>query len=257
MKKKYSSIFKDFDNIRIYIILIVFSILVCVIGIMSYYQIKNEVSKVGRDFRTSISKEIAFSANDWLDFRIKFINFLTNKYININSENTALNYIDFMKVNGIFDHSQMFLNSKEMIFDDEITELDEDFVKEIKTRSWYKNTVDANKTTISVFDAHHVLKNKTIHICSPIYSSKDVSVFCGIIISKDFFKKIRPKIHSFVDNIYLFDQDGDVISSIDYVVNSNELKKSFLNFIKNPKGNIFKHNSKHIELIKLKMIIYT
>lgn len=252
LKNNYSSIFKDFDNVRIYVILIIFSILVCVIGIMSYYQIKNEVSKVGRDFRTSISKEIAFSANDWLDSRIKFINFLTNKYININSENTALNYIDFMKVNGIFDHSQMFLNSKEMIFDDKVVNLDKELTEDIKTRSWYKNTVDTNKTTISVFDVHHVLKNKTIHICSPIYSSKDVSVFCGIIISKDFFKKIRSKIHSFVDNVYLFDEDGDIISSIDYVANQTGLKKSFLNFIKNSNGSIFEHDSKHIEITKLK-----
>lgn len=252
MKIKYSSIFRDFDNIRIYAILIIFSLFVCIIGIMSYYQIRSEVSKLGQNFRTSISKEISFSANDWLDSRIKFISFLKNKYIKIDSEKVSLNYIDFMRKNKIFDHSQMFLNSKKMIFDDKVIELNEDFIEEIKTRQWYKNTINSNKTTISSFSNHHILKNKTIHICSPIYNDKEASVFCGIIISKDFFQKIRPKIHSFVDNIYLFDENGDIISSIDYVTNPNELKKNFINFLKQGDGNIFENNAKHIEITKLK-----
>lgn len=251
LKSKYSSIFKDFDNIRIYITLIIFSILVCIIGITSYYQIRDEVSKVGMYFRTSISKEISFSANDWIDSKVKFISFLKNKYTKIDNKDVALDYIKFIRENQIFDHFQIFLNSKEMIFDDKFITFTQNKIDEVKLRSWYKNTINSEKTKVSVFDSHGVLKDKTIHICSKFYRDTEISVFCGIINSKDFFQKIRPKIHSFVDNVYLFNQNGDVITSIDYVANPKELKKNFLNFIQKPNGNIFKHNTKHIEITKL------
>lgn len=251
-----SKFFYKFENIKIYAILILFSLMVVFFGTLSYFQIKNEILNLGEKFRNSISKEISFSINEWLQTRIKstqnlssFLQFFTAYY----DENQTFKFIKEANItsdgNPFFDHYQIIFDTGFIIFDNDFKQAI-DF-QSITQTCWFKKSTCKNKSSISIVEFHDVLKTKTIHICAPFANKSMQGSICGVIISDKFFAKVRPKIHPFVDNAYLFDEDGNIISSIQPMSNSNYLKNAFLSSKKDEENWIFNYDDKYMETTKI------
>ncbi|MSN95843.1 HAMP domain-containing histidine kinase [Campylobacter sp. FMV-PI01] len=258
IKNLTSKFFYKFEDIKIYTILIIFTLLVALFGALSYFEMKKEILKTGANFRASISKEITFSVNEWLETRVKstqniasFLEFFTDNY----SEDKTLKFIKNAKIinkgNPFFDHYQVIFDNATIIFDEKIHKITKDEFDKLKQKQWYQNSVCKDKTIITTIDFHGILKEKTINICAPFGNAKLNGTVCGIIKTKDFFHKIRTQVHSFVDNAYLFNEDGDIISSINLIENPSELKNSFLMFKENLTNYIFMHDENYIEIIKI------
>ncbi|CZE47551.1 sensor histidine kinase [Campylobacter geochelonis] len=233
MKKFIPFISRKIEDFRIYTTLIIFSIFVAVTGVLSYVEIKGEISKLGSQFRYSMSKEITFSTNEWIKTRMEkiysFASIVSHTDF-IYDEAKMFAYLRQINHNKLFfDHYQiLFINAK-LAFDGKEIPISKKEFDEIKIRKWYKDTIDKNTTTITVFERHELLKTEVINVCTPIYQEDEITaVFCGIIKKDKFFDKIRPQIHAFVDNAYIFDENGDVIASIKALKSQKEIKKAFL-----------------------------
>ncbi|NLK67473.1 MAG: sensor histidine kinase [Campylobacteraceae bacterium] len=252
--------FYQFENAKIYAILFLFTIMVTSSFILSYFQIKNEILNLGSSFRNSISKEISFSTNEWLSTRIKsienfasFLEFFTNSY----SEEESFEFVKESNIidkdSPFFDHYQIIFENGFLIFDNKFEKI-ENLESVMKTCWFQKSICGNNSSSISIVNHHDILNTRTIHICSTFENSVTEGSVCGVIIASEFFQKIRPKIHPFVDNAYLFDEDGEIISSLIKKENYPNLKQSFLNSKEESKGWIFKYQDNFIEVVKIPLV---
>lgn len=160
-------------------------------GIVSYFHIKSEISRIGSEFGDSLSKEIVFSMNEWIKTRSEFIKIISNSLKDLSKD--ELTNLDIDKNRVFFQHYQILLDDKNVIFDGKLYEVNNSF----------------NPAKLSTCKEHEILKRTTIDICHSIGKNRKL---CGVIEASVLFPSIRKQIHSFVDNAYLFDEDGAILA---------------------------------------------
>lgn len=160
-------------------------------GIVSYFHIKSEISRIGSEFGDSLSKEIVFSMNEWIKTRSEFIKIISNSLKDLSKD--ELTNLDVDKNRVFFQHYQILLDDKNVIFDGKLYEVNNSF----------------NPAKLSTCKEHEILKRTTIDICHSIGKNRKL---CGVIEASVLFPSIRKQIHSFVDNAYLFDEDGAILA---------------------------------------------
>ena len=256
LKNFISKFFYNFGDVKIYVILFLFTFMVAFSSVLSYIQIKDEVINLGSKFRTSMSKEISFSTDEWLSTRIKsienlasFLEFFTDNY----SQKDAFEFVKQSKIidneSPFFDHYQILFEDGSLIFDNEFRKIED--LDTVSKTCWFKAAKCQEGSTISIVEHHDILGAKTINICAPFGNKTTKGSACGIMISNEFFQKIRPQIHTFVDNAYLFNENGDIISIMNPSGDLINLKKAFLKTKKHDKNWIFKYENNFVETVKV------
>lgn len=216
---------------------------------MSYVQIKAEIAHIGKNFCESISKEISFSTQNWLNLHIKSLEILSQIVTNLTPAQAQSYFAKFTQQSGFFDHYQLLFSNGVIIFDGNKTTLNENHFNLVKKRDWYAKTMRQNATKICVFESHEILHVPVINICTP-FGAKNV--LCGITKSSDFFSKIREQIHDFVQNAYLFDESGEIIASLKTPKNGDLLRQNFLKFIhSNSQNSYFYDDKSYTEVSKI------
>ncbi|QKF64301.1 sensor histidine kinase [Campylobacter corcagiensis] len=193
MKNFLKTIFFTIKNLKINKLLFAFTIFLAFTGIFSYFHIKSEISKIGSEFGESLSKEIVFSMNEWLDTRTEFIKTISSSFKNLSKDELIGIEIDKSRV--FFQHYQFILDDKSAIFDGK----------------YYDLNNSLNPAKISTCKEHEILKKTTIDICHTIGQNRQ---FCGVVEANALFPSIRKQIHAFVENAYLFDEDGEILAML-------------------------------------------
>lgn len=171
--------------------------LLMLMGIISYFQIKSEITKIGKDFSESLSKEVVYSTNEWIETRGEFLE-IYSQYLK-ELENLELLLIDIDKNRVFFDHYQILLDEKSVILDGKYYEVDSPL----------------RSDNLSTCKDHKILGKTTIDVCRDIGRERK---FCGLIEASNLFVNIRRQIHSVVENAYLFDKNEDIIASLNPVL---------------------------------------
>lgn len=193
LNKLISLIFDNIKNIKINKVLFAFTLFMAFTGIISYFQIKSEISRIGKDFSESLTKEIVYSTNEWIKTRTEFIKTFSRSLSNLSKDQLLDIEIDRNRI--FFQHYQIILDNASVIFDGE----------------FYSVNIPLNTDKLSTCKNHEILKKTTIEICDDIGENRK---FCGVIEASKIFPSIRKQIHSFVENAYMFDEDENIIATL-------------------------------------------
>lgn len=191
----------------------------------SFGQVRAVLIGHGETNRGLIAKDIESTISYWIEERVNHlennVQFLSqnNKFAN------ELEVIDFLK---IFTNRQRYFDTVQVIIPDLYfyvnTNKDNDnrtnpiFVHKqtginpIET-TWFKETKNQMKTTVSVMPIHGFLLERTLNMCTPIKSNDEFKgILCGIIKLDSMFEKIEKL--QFLHRSYYFisNEKGEILT---------------------------------------------
>lgn len=207
----------------VYFIIFVLLVVFIYLTTQNFYLTKNRLQALATENRNHVTKEIKDSIFSMIKDKIKnlenSVKFLTIS--SLNSDPNELNsIINIFFSNGIyFDSVQIYINDRyffaKTINNQSTVHKNTAKYEVLKKRSWYKNTINSNKTTITAMNPHELLNEKTLNICTPIrkLSSFD-GVLCGVIRISSFFKIISQTInYRYGIDYFISDKNGNILKT--------------------------------------------
>ncbi|EKJ0128819.1 cache domain-containing protein [Campylobacter fetus] len=219
--KIIDAIYTRIEEFKIYIVISAFTVIFLGITIFSLNKVKDEFVSLAKDYRITITTELASYVTEWMDSRVSSVNsysaILSSLILEDNITTDRLyNAIDILsKTNPMFDTFQLYLqNDRLLIHAGKYLVIDQKDLDRIAKFAWYKDTKDHNITTIRVMPNHKTLNEKTINICSPLIAhGKFKGVLCGIIRTKNILQQIKGVDKDIVSHLFLMDKNHDIITS--------------------------------------------
>ncbi|MDV2490311.1 MULTISPECIES: sensor histidine kinase [Campylobacter] len=219
--KIIDAIYTRIEEFKIYIVISAFTVIFLGITIFSLNKVKDEFVSLAKDYRITITTELASYVTEWMDSRVSSVNsysaILSSLILEDNITTDRLyNAIDILsKTNPMFDTFQLYLqNDRLLIHAGKYLVIDQKDLDRIAKFAWYKDTKDHNITTIRVMPNHKTLNEKTINICSPLIAhGKFKGVLCGIIRTKNILQQIKGADKDIVSHLFLMDKNHDIITS--------------------------------------------
>ncbi|MCD8212773.1 MAG: ATP-binding protein [Campylobacter sp.] len=221
-------------NPKIYIIIILASFFVIVLGINMYNGAKEQLVMLSNKSKVSASENIVKIFQFWLDERIdsltkasKFMQSMNvsqndeeiNKFIKLFLQNSSeFDLVQYLRKDG-----EIFVNGKKLpITDAESKDYRLGLV-------WYVETKESDDVSVNFIHKHSVLKQGTINLCVPNHKNGEFEgVLCGIVKIKNIFEKIDnftlpPNSYSFIAS-----QGGEILTKME----DNGLKSQIENELK-------------------------
>lgn len=234
----YSKIYLRVEELKIYIIILAFTIIFLVITTLSLNKVKDEFASLARNYRISITTQLSNYITEWMNSRIRTVNSYALVTEDLFLDHSASNekLYKFMsnleKTNPMFDTFQLYLeNDKLLVNVNNGVFNDANVFKRISNFSWFKDTKNNKITTVRVKNMHEVLHEKTINICSPLLAqnNKFKGVLCGVIKADTILKYVKGIDKNIVSQLFLIDDHNNIITSYN---NQNNLS-SYLKHLNN------------------------
>lgn len=224
----YSKIYLRVEELKIYIIILAFTIIFLVITVLSLNKVKAEFTSLAKSYRISITTQLSNYIDEWMNSRIRTVNSYAlateDLFLDHGASNEKL--YKFMsnleKTNPMFDTFQLYIeNNKLLVNANNGIFNSPDQFKKISNFSWFKDTKNNNTTTVRVKNMHEVLHEKTINICSPLISqnNKFKGVLCGVIKANTILKYVKNIDEKIVSQLFLIDEHNNIITSYNNIDN--------------------------------------
>ncbi|WP_170018807.1 cache domain-containing protein [Campylobacter sp. RM16190] len=195
-------------NFKIYIIIILSSLFVILLGANVYKNAKHHIATLSNTNKIATSENIVQIFQIWLDERInslvKASKLIQNADILDDEERIKKFTQAFLGDLGEFDLVQLLKEDGEIYINGEKFPKSP---KEINSRLsliWYLETKNSNKPTVNFMPEHTILEQETLNLCVPNYKNgKFAAVLCGVVKVKSIFDnisnfKLPPNSYSFI-----------------------------------------------------------
>lgn len=205
---------------KFYLVIIVASFIVVVLGINLYMDAKGQIRELSNENQIATTRNIVNTFTLWIDERTRALQMLSKIIQNSNAisdearlkriiktfyENSNdYNAVQFLKTNG-----EIYLNGEIFGEDDEQKQARLGLI-------WYHETMVLNEPSINFMPRHTTLNEPTINICVPNHDAHGFAgTLCGIVKLTEIFKNLRnfdlpPDFYTFVVT-----HSGDVITPMD------------------------------------------
>lgn len=195
-------------NFKIYIIIILSSLFVVLLGANVYKNAKHHITTLSNKSKIATSENIVEIFQIWLDERInslvKASKFMQNADI-LDDEKGIKKFTEaFLGDAQEFDLIQLLKENREIYINGENIPKSDEVKNSRLSLFWYVETKNSNKPTVNFMPKHAILEQETLNLCVPNYQDgKFAAVLCGVVKLKSIFEKISnfklpPNSYSFI-----------------------------------------------------------
>ncbi|WP_170000440.1 cache domain-containing protein [Campylobacter sp. RM9328] len=201
MKQRY------FSNINIYMVIIIASVFVVLLGVNTYESAKDRLIELSNKNKITISENILDTFGFWFDERINAVNrasnFIEHSNILKSDSQTASFLKNFYENSPEFDVVQLLTEKGDIWVNGEKIPPNDN----IAPRSgliWYVETKNVQGPTVNFMHKHRSLNQGTLNFCVPNYMDGEfAAVLCGVVKVESIFEKIKnfklpPDSYSFI-----------------------------------------------------------
>ncbi|WP_169764752.1 sensor histidine kinase [Campylobacter mucosalis] len=224
----YNVIMKD--NIKIYMIIILASLFVVLLGVKIYDSTKDRMIELSNKTKIITSHNIINTFGFWFDERI-------------NSLNRASKFIEYSKMLHDDDKISKFLeifasNSPEfdliqLLKDDEELYINGKKIAKDTNKSsrlgliWYIETKQSEQPTVNFMSNHRLLNQDTLNFCVPNFDdNKFAAVLCGVVKIQSIFEKINSFELPANSYSFIITHSGEIITPMGDLKLKNSIENS-------------------------------
>lgn len=217
------------NNFNIYIIIIVSTLFVILLGNNVYKSTNHHIAEISNKNKIATSENIVEVFQFWLDERInnliKASKFMEHADVISNEEKIKIFTDIFLETTKEFDLIQLLTEKSDIYINGEkISRQNPSRLSLI----WYQETKNSNKPTVNFMPKHAILDEETLNLCVPNYKNGNfVAVLCGIVKVKNIFDnisnfKLPPNSYSFIVN-----HGGEILTQMKDKKLKEQIQKKF------------------------------